>query len=606
MFGTCRLKGITASSENFRLYASVSNKDFKLNEACARCITVSRTDDPSKTTSAYVLDVCDGCASGSLRLSADAMAALKIVSSDTTTQVSYAFDTCPESLLSGNIKACIMEGGSSTYVPLQFYNSKKPIQSATIEGVTAMSISSNFLFAANPEFASSDWYESVSFSVTSNDNETLSGNFAFTDSSGCATSDVQFYSASTSGGVDGNTRVGSSGAIIGAIAGGIGALMIIVGSAILIQRRKRSMKDPHDPENDVENQYLSPTSKPKAMPAATYRSDHNDHQPPASPTANYTETFSPAAKANVPGSEIRNIGSLNSSPVAAVAVPAATVAASAAVNTLSLPDYSPAVSTSNSRVLPVERSPPPKPANVAPTYAFSSTMSTSPHSVTMSNVKDVPKQTAPVVPFQSTNTDFYEDDAEEERSSFDIDDMRESEARGMSTGRMGSQPLFAPYMTADPYATTMTSPQSSARATGLRRPNAKQNSLRTPSRESGQYNNSLATSNADSYASTAPRQTNGSLDSNGIGLQSASSTLAPAAHDYSFSRSINTGSEMDSPMRDSDATYAAQHNSDLPVSQRSMGSTRESGGYSRESLNILGYPYSKKSGRHHNTTEMQF
>ena len=41
---------------------------------------------------------------------------------------------------------------------------------------------------------------------------------------------------------------------------------------------------------------------------------------------------------------------------------------------------------------------------------------------------------------------------------------------------------------------------------------------------------------------------------------------------------------------------------DLCTAQRSLGSMRESGGYSVELLNILGYPYAKKGGRHHNST----
>ncbi|POM63108.1 hypothetical protein PHPALM_27646, partial [Phytophthora palmivora] len=138
-YGTCRLKGIDKSSDNFKYYASVSSKDFSLNDACGRCITITRDDDSTKTTTAYVLDVCDGCTSGTLKLSEDSMLALDIDVTDSTTKVSYEFDSCPSSLMSGDIKACLMDGASSTYVPLQFYNSQKVITGATIDGVTATS-----------------------------------------------------------------------------------------------------------------------------------------------------------------------------------------------------------------------------------------------------------------------------------------------------------------------------------------------------------------------------------------------------------------------------------------------------------------------------------
>uniref|UniRef100_M4B1F5 Uncharacterized protein n=1 Tax=Hyaloperonospora arabidopsidis (strain Emoy2) TaxID=559515 RepID=M4B1F5_HYAAE len=55
-----------------------------------------------------------------------------------------------------------------------------------------------------------------------------------------------------------------------------------------------------------------------------------------------------------------------------------------------------------------------------------------------------------------------------------------------------------------------------------------------------------------------------------------------------------------SAVRDSYASPATQQSADLYTSQRSLGSMRESGGYSVDSLNILGYSYAKKSGQHHN------
>ncbi|KAG7393131.1 hypothetical protein PHYPSEUDO_012467 [Phytophthora pseudosyringae] len=615
-YGTCRLMGVSASTDNFKYYASVSSKDFALNDACARCITVTRADDSSKTTSAYVLDVCDGCASGTLQLSPDSMAALELDTTDTSTKVSYEFDTCPTSLMSGDIKACLMDGASATYVPLQFYNSQKVISGATIDGVTATSSSSTFLYSANSGSSSSTWYSSVEFSVTSDDGETLNSTFAFTSKTGCATSDVQFNSASTADGVDGSTSTSSgssNGAIIGGICGGAGVLLIIVGSVILVRRRNRASKDAQDPENDVENQYLSPTTKPKAAAAgaSTFRSDHSghdDHQPPASPTVDYAESFSPAASSKAPSSHLSDTSSHVSSPAPAAAVPAAVVAASIAVDSpvsSALSDHSSVVSAPYSHNSSVERTPSPEPVYVAPTYSYSSNMVTSPR---RSNMKAAPTLSAPVVPRQTSGTSFqqYDEDVEEERSSFDIDDMRESEARATSTDNMRRTGSFAPYSAADPYANTVTSPQSNVRATSLRRPSAKQNSMRTSGRDSGRYNNGSVISNADSYASAAPRQTNQSILSNSTGVQSGRSNPPPAPDNYSFSARPSGLTEIDTmtdSVRDSYASVPAlQQNTDLSSSQRSIGSLRESGGYSRDSLNILGYPYSKKSGRHHNTT----
>ncbi|OWZ10166.1 hypothetical protein PHMEG_00017023 [Phytophthora megakarya] len=612
-FGTCRLKGIEKSSDNFKLYASVSNKDYALNDACARCITVTRDDDSSKSTTAYVLDVCDGCASGTLRLSEDSMTALDIDVTESTTKVSYEFSSCPTELMTGDIKACLMDGASATYVPLQFYNSQKVITAATIAGVTATSTSSAFLYSANSGSSSSTWYKSVEFSVTSDDGDTMNSTFAFSSTSGCATSSVQFNSASTADGVKGSTgssKGKSNGALIGGICGGIGALLIIVGSVIFVRRRNRASKELNDPENDVENQYLSPTSKPKTVAAtSTFHSDnddHNDHQPPASPTVDYAESFSPAASSKAPSSHISDTNSV-STPVTAAVVPAAVVAASIAVDSppsSASSDHSSVVSApyshNSSHNSSVDRPTSPEPVYVAPTYAYSSNMTTSPRRSTMSNVKAAPTLSAPVVPRQPASTDFHQyEDEDQDRSSFDIDDMRESEARATSTNEsrhLGSQSSFAPYSTADPYANTVTSPQSYVRATSLRRPSQK----RAQDRESGRYNNGSVISNADSYAS-APRQTNASMLSNSTGLQSGRSNAPPAPDNYSFSARPSGFTETDS-VRDSYASIPAQQKTDLSASQRSIGSLRESGGYSRESLNLLGYPYSKKSGRHHNTT----
>ncbi|KAE8900480.1 hypothetical protein PF005_g1765 [Phytophthora fragariae] len=594
-YGTCRLKGISESSDNFKYYASVPSTDYTLNEACARCITITRDDDSSKTTTAYVLDVCDGCASGSLDLSADAMTALEIDTTDSSTKVSYKFSTCPTSLVTGDVKACLMEGASASYVPLQFYNSQKVITAATIAGVNATSTSASFLYSANSGLTSSTWYKSLDFSVTSEDGETLNGTFAFTSTSGCATSSVQFNSASTADGVDGSTSSSSkssSGAIIGIVVGCVGALLIIVGSVILIRRRNRASKDLTDPENDVENQYLSPTAKAAAAGASAFHSD-NDNQRPASPTVDYAESFSPAASSKGPSSRLSD--SSSHAPALDV-VPASVVAASMSVDSPPSPvafQHSSVPSAPSSQ--DSDRTPSPEPVYVPPTYAFSNNMATSPRRSTVSNVKAAPTLAPPVVPRSGSGFDQYGN--EEERSSFDVDDMRESEALATSTSdsRHYNPQSFQPYSAADPYANTVTSPQSYVPATSLRRP-TKQNSMSSGGREASRYNNASVLSSADSYASTAPRNTNASMLSNNTALQSGRSNAPAMQDDYSFS------SRPSGPATEAWDSYASNpmaQNTDLSSSQRSSG-------YSRESLNILGYPYSKKSGRHHNTTEMQF
>ncbi|RLN50587.1 hypothetical protein BBJ28_00017671, partial [Nothophytophthora sp. Chile5] len=563
-----------------------------------------------------------------LQRSSDALTALSIDTEAASVSVSYEFDTCPSSMMSGDIKACLMEGASSTYVPLQFYNSQKVITAATIDDVNATRTSSSFLYSANSGSTSTTWYTSVDVSVTSEDGETKNTTFAFTSTSGCATSDVQFNSASTADGVDGST-VGSAasssmGAIVGGVVGGVGALLIIVGSIIFIRRRNRASRSSNDPNApDVENQYLSPKAKslPVATGTTTYQSDHDDDaQPPASPTVDYAESYSPAASSKQPASALSGSEASSPEPVSApvpvsmpvAAVPAAVVAASIRVDSpmssaasehSSVPSAPQSNGSSGPRSVSAEVAEPTFTySNNTPSYSYSS-MAQSPRHSTFSQAMTAPTLAPPVVPRRTSGTNFQQYEDTEERTSFDVDDMRDTEA-GASTGdsrQYGSQ-TYTPYGSTDPYASTVTSPQSYVRATSLRRPSTKRNP-RTSGRESGRYTNNSVLSNADSYASTAPRQTNNSMLSNNTGLQSNDS------YSYSARPSVSTATD-NSPMRDSYASVPSAAGAEnltasqqsLTASQQSMGSLRESGGYSRDSLNILGYPYSKKSGRHHNTS----
>ncbi|GLE07285.1 hypothetical protein PINS_up017415 [Pythium insidiosum] len=146
---SCRLKGVDASSENFNLYASVSGKDVSMTEGCARCIKVS-TDSGASVT-AYVLDVCQGCKSGELKLSKNALAQIGLDQNVNGAKASYKFINCPTTFLSGNVKACLMEGASNSYIPLQFMNSQKVIKSVTINSIAATQNKDAFFYYASPQ-----------------------------------------------------------------------------------------------------------------------------------------------------------------------------------------------------------------------------------------------------------------------------------------------------------------------------------------------------------------------------------------------------------------------------------------------------------------------
>ena len=132
-------------------------------------------------------------------------------------------------------------------------------------------------------------------------------------------------------------------------------------------------------------------------------------------------------------------------------------------------------------------------------------------------------------PSSSSRPDRYEDDVKEKRSSFDMDDMRETEAQSTSidlSHRLDSEPSFPPYNATDSYANTVTSPQSNVRSTSLRRPGSKLNSVHLSGRsDSGRCVNDSAGSYTDRYESEAPRQTYGSVISNQTILESGGHTL---------------------------------------------------------------------------------
>lgn len=536
--GSCRLKGILDTSDNFKNYASVSGKDATLDDGCARCIKVTRDDDTTKAITAYVLDVCQGCTAGALKLSQAALATLAVDVNSNNVSVSYKYVTCPSAYASGNVKACLMEGASNAYIPLQFYNSQKVITSAKINSVDATNSKDSYLFSATSgqsKEGTSSWFSNIAVELTSVDNETLIGSFAFGAASGCTTFTSQFSAASTADGTDSSSSKsnssGGSGALVPALIGGLAALLLIIGSVFLIRRRRAARADvetPNNNNNDVENQYLTPKAKPSPA-APTYSSDHSNSgkgdPEPRSPTIDYEQSFSPAASFANSGVSLQ----ATESPVN-----------NSNNNALSMSSGSANGSTHS--------------YTIQPTYSFSSSLSNSPRrpkAVTVAQFQApvVPTYSAPrpnnaynhpdVVASQSPSFSDEESEDQEGRSSFDIDDMRNTEEmksmdRGdsrFSTYDNSQQQQQPPYSAPNNYAaTTVTSPQSYVRATSLRRP-----STRVP---------------------------------------------IPVP--------IRSTSSANSDANDS-ATYSGE--------RQPPGSLRESSGYRRDSLSILGYPYAKKNNR---------
>ncbi|KAF1315485.1 hypothetical protein FI667_g16055, partial [Globisporangium splendens] len=542
--GSCRLQGISTTSDNFKNYASVSGMDSTLNEGCARCIKATRSDDTTKSVTAYVLDVCQGCASGQLKLSATALTTLAVDTNSNNVSVSYKYVSCPSSYMSGNVKACLMEGASNAYIPLQFYNSQKVIASVKIDDVNATSSKDSYLFSATSgqsKQGTSSWFTNITVEMTSTDGETLDGYFSFGASSGCATYTSQFSAAST-GGADGSSTTSNNGSgsgngtVIGASVGGVAALLLIIGSVFFLRRRRVARAGAPTP-NEMENAALTPKSKP-SPPAPTFASDvsksgKEDPEEPRSPTIDYEQSFSPAASLATSGAGIPQ--------------------------SLESPGNVHSVSSGGES----QRSY----AN-PPTYSFSSNLSNSPKKPKAPTVATF---SAPVVPvysaprpaaapaYEHPGSQRYSDEEEGSggRSSFDIDDMRDTEemksaepgdvrfSSSFNGNRASSQPYSTSYSSGNYPSSTVTSPQSYVRATSLRRNTA----TRAP----------------------APIRTMSSVSTDVTDVSSAYTQDAGARQSY--------------------ANYAP-------------GSFRESsGGYSRESLNILGYPYSKqKSARNGSIT----
>ncbi|DBA04331.1 TPA: hypothetical protein N0F65_002093 [Lagenidium giganteum] len=545
----CRLKGIDKDSANYKNYASVPATDVDVNAACGRCVRITCDDDKctgGSSVTAYVLEVSQSAKSGATKASKAALTELGVAENANDVKVSYKMVNCPSSLMSGNVKACLMEGASNTYIPLQFYNSQKVIKSVKINGVDGQQQKGSFQYNANMnqnEQPKSDWYGNVQVELTATDGDSQKATFAFGGPSGCASSDVQFAAASTSDALDGGKSGGnksaggsgsSTGTIIGAVCGVIGALVIIVGSIFYVRRRRAA----NDGSDDIEGgQYLSPRTNKPAPPGepATHAFD-----------AGYPSTpgFQEPNQEQEPVTEYNHASSPGAGLKAATATTTAAAAAGATTAAVAASSYS--------TPPPRESSPAPTPSlplpasnyihnesmssdesysfsSEVPKYSYSSDMKYSFSSNVSNTSPERPRPAAPMVPApvvpatrEAAQPRVIRTAESEERTSFDIDDMRSTEEsfRGNS---YATNDYSAAYNSS--YASTaVTSPQSYVRATSLRR---------------------------NSSRDQAPRN-NGSIIS-----------------DSSF----------------------VGGNAQFPRS-----SARDSS-YSRDSLNILEYPYAKKNGR---------
>jgi hypothetical protein len=522
--GSCRLKGIEKNSKNFENYASISFKYFDKYKGCGRCIKVSCKDQSKcakgSSVTAFVLDICQGCDAGEVKLSISALESLSLDDNTNQVAVSYKFVNCPDEMLSGKVQACLMDGAGPSYVPLQFYNSQKAVAKATINGAEAQPSKDDFLFAANLKGQNSnDWYKKIDVMLKSSDDETVEGTFSFEGDSGCVTSNFQFSSASTADGEDGDGLSSTTKTVIIPVAIGVVAVIVILIASVIFVRRRRAALHDDDDRHHVENQYLSPKNGPTNGGSYQNEMDNTvismENQTPESPvTGGYTSATSPTT--------------MDDKLPAAVPVQ----------QSFSRPSEQALGYSYNSE-------------NV--TQSFSSHVSSTGSPSRTSKKTDFAEQSAsppvtqtvyvPVVQQQiTTPSSVRPHQSEEDRTSFDIDDLRNTEIEKQRTvHQTTTPPSFYEEVVSHPYAnyeTAVTSPQSFVQASSLRRTSSKS---REPSFK----------------APSVPQVRQ--ISSQPVDLDAFAST-ASTNHPSSSNRDSETG-------------------------------------YSRGSLNILGYPFAKKSAK---------
>ncbi|RHY06493.1 hypothetical protein DYB28_002784 [Aphanomyces astaci] len=298
--GTCRLLNVEGAKST--MYVSVPGKRFS---TCGRCVQISCQDIACKTGSsvvAYVVDAKEGSqASDPLQLSPDAAKVLTPSPINSPIGISWKFTVCPDTFVVGNIKACMMDGASADYLPIQFFNSLQPIDTATYNAVPAKQSQNGFIFESGRISDDPSYYANIPVKLTSATGAVVQGSLSFKNPSvdkdaNCADMGVQFEKPSASSGevVDpltpnGSKSGGGKSVLVPAILGSIGGLVLLA-VIIFCLRRHRAAKDLRDDDDDMEHGHGSRSSTkdprhikpsgPHQVVSATSATTNNDSIPP--------------------------------------------------------------------------------------------------------------------------------------------------------------------------------------------------------------------------------------------------------------------------------------------------------------------------------------
>lgn len=318
--GSCRIQGLADTSVNAQYYTTISSSFAEAQDGCGRCVKLTCTNESACTQgvythTTYVLSISDSYSTQEIGLSPDVMEAFTGDKNTASLDVAYEFVTCPSSFLSGDIVGCLMESASSSYIPIQFWNSYRVIENATIEGLTGTFRSNGFMYQVNPSGLSSDWYESLSVTLTSTNGEVISTDLTFPNSSQtCANSTIQFSKPSGSEDDDDSSSSSSSLSwILPVVICLVVAAAIGIGAYFFIKRRRsRQGKSGQDLENPGENDqndtdsrnprslfggFFGGTSKSpckKKLPTSNYRSERSYNQIQMPESTRDQELSSPA------------------------------------------------------------------------------------------------------------------------------------------------------------------------------------------------------------------------------------------------------------------------------------------------------------------------
>ncbi|KAF0724619.1 hypothetical protein Ae201684P_013835 [Aphanomyces euteiches] len=292
--GTCQLQNLDGDKST--KYVTVPGKKFA---TCGRCVQITCADSACTAGSsvvAYVVGTLEGGqASDPLLLSLEAAKALTSSQINTPISITWKFLTCPSNFVTGNIKACMMDGASANYIPLQFYNSYRPIESAVFGTTPANQSANGFFYSSGKISDSSTYYSNIAVQLTAG-GTTVQGSLSFQDPStntktNCADTGVQFSKPSDdegsqvdpiSPGGGGSSGGSKSSVLLPAVLGGVGGL-VLIGLLIFCIRRRRANKDFDEDEferrsiqtrSSKDRSGYKPASQPQIIAA-------NYNEPPA-------------------------------------------------------------------------------------------------------------------------------------------------------------------------------------------------------------------------------------------------------------------------------------------------------------------------------------